>query len=480
VLKTSRLELRPLGLEDAEAVQRLFAHWEIVRYLNGIVPWPYPADGAVTYIRDIALPAIARGDEWIWTLRLKTEPAQIIGSIGLKRSDQENRGFWLGLPWHGRGLMTEAADAVTDFWFDQLKFPVLRVPKAVANTASRRISEKQGMRVVAVVDRDYVSGRASAEIWEITAAEWRVQRARSLLAAYFEPTPLVRAESLTKPGRGVYLKNETLLPTGSFKVRGTIYALSRKLARGPLPEVIAASTGNHGAAVAYAGQRLGIHVRIFLPANPNPVKAARIRELGATLVEGGADLSTAIDAAYAYAARTGAFFLHDAADPDIPIGTATIGAELIDQMPAVDVVYVPIGDTALIRGVASAVKARRPAARIVGVVAEAAPAYFLSWKEGSVVETTPVTTIADGLAVNRPLAPNVAAIRDLVDDVETVSEGEMMDAMALLHAREGITAEPAGAAATAAVLKRSDNNGTAVVLVTGGNVAPELRTARGA
>jgi RimJ/RimL family protein N-acetyltransferase len=241
VLETPRLVLKPLALEDAEAVQALFPHWEIVRYLNRLVPWPYPPDGALTFFRDIALPAIARGDEWIWTLRLKTDPAQIIGSIGLKRSDDENRGFWLGLPWHGRGLMTEAADAVTHFWFEQLQFPVLRVPKAVANKASRRISEKQGMRVIAVVERDYVSGRGTAEIWEITAAEWRLRRARSLLAAYFEPTPLVRAESLSKAGRDVYLKNETLLPTGSFKVRGAIYALSANLARGPLREVIAAA-----------------------------------------------------------------------------------------------------------------------------------------------------------------------------------------------------------------------------------------------
>src|SRR5215510_11871794 len=111
-LDTPRLVLRPLAVADADAVQALFPQWEVVRYLNGIVPWPYPADGALTYIRDIALPAIARGDEWIWTLRLKTDPGQIIGSIGLKRGTDENRGFWLGLPWHGQGLMTEAADAV--------------------------------------------------------------------------------------------------------------------------------------------------------------------------------------------------------------------------------------------------------------------------------------------------------------------------------------------------------------------------------
>src|SRR5712692_8747998 len=138
-----------------------------------------------------------------------------------------------------------------------------------------------------------------------------VDTARALLAQHFPatlkgspyalPTPLARAASLCRPGRDVYLKIETGLPTGSFKVRGAIYSLSVNAARRTVREVVAASTGNHGAAVAYAGRLLGIPATIFLPANPNPVKAARIRELGARIVEGGAvDLAAAIDAAYAY------------------------------------------------------------------------------------------------------------------------------------------------------------------------------------
>jgi RimJ/RimL family protein N-acetyltransferase len=171
-LETARLFLRPIALADAEQVQRIFPHWEIVQFLAAQVPWPYPEDGALAYYRDIALPAIARGDEWHWTLRLKTEPEQIIGAISLAKGDV-NRGFWLATPWQGCGLMREAADAVTDFWFDELGFPVLRVPKAVANTTSRRISEQQGMRVVARFEKEFVSGRLPAEIWEITAEEWR-------------------------------------------------------------------------------------------------------------------------------------------------------------------------------------------------------------------------------------------------------------------------------------------------------------------
>ena len=173
ILHTPRLVLRPLELADATQAQVLFPHWEIVRYIRNAVPWPYPADGCYTYYRDIALPAVARGDEWAWTLRLKTNPEQLIGAISLFRSATDNRGFWLGLPWQRQGLMTEACNAVTDYWFEVLKFPVLRVPKAIANAGSRRISEKQGMRVIATEDRDYVSGRLPSEIWEITADEWR-------------------------------------------------------------------------------------------------------------------------------------------------------------------------------------------------------------------------------------------------------------------------------------------------------------------
>jgi ribosomal-protein-alanine N-acetyltransferase len=172
-LETPRLVLRPLELADAEQIQEIFPHWEIVRYLATQVPWPYPPDGARTYIRDIALPAIERGETWQWTLRLKSARAQIIGCIDLRTKKNDNRGFWLGLPWQRQGLMSEACDVVTDFWFETLKFPSLRAPKAIQNAGSRRISEKQGMRIITAEERDYVSGRFSAEIWEITAEEWR-------------------------------------------------------------------------------------------------------------------------------------------------------------------------------------------------------------------------------------------------------------------------------------------------------------------
>ncbi len=182
-IETPRLRLRPLELADAGAVQRHFPHWEIVRFLNDRIPWPYPADGALTHIRDHALPAMARGEEWHWTLRPKGGPDEAIGMVSLMMEEDNNRGFWLARPWQGRGLMAEAADAVTAFWFEALGQEVLRVPKAVANLGSRRLSERSGMRVVRTDTRAYVSGRHPTELWEITRTEWRDQSRRGAGAA---------------------------------------------------------------------------------------------------------------------------------------------------------------------------------------------------------------------------------------------------------------------------------------------------------
>ena len=172
-LETPRLILRPLELADATEVQPLFAQWEIVKQLNVRVPWPFPADGVETYYRDDALPAIQRGDEWHWTLRLKDDPkAKIIGSICLVLPGAVNRGFWIAREWQGQGLMTEAAKEVTRFWFEDLNQPILRIRKARDNAASRAISLRQGMRCIEQTEDDYVSRRLPTEIWELTAEDW--------------------------------------------------------------------------------------------------------------------------------------------------------------------------------------------------------------------------------------------------------------------------------------------------------------------
>ncbi|MDR7554565.1 MAG: pyridoxal-phosphate dependent enzyme [Armatimonadota bacterium] len=304
----------------------------------------------------------------------------------------------------------------------------------------------------------------------------QVEEARRVLRAYLAPSRLVPAEALARRvGVPVFLKLETDLPTGSFKPRGALYALWTRQQRGRVTEVVAASTGNHGAAVAYAARQLGVLATIFLPRNPNPVKRTRIDALGARVVEHGADLADAAQAARAHAAATGAYVLDDATDPDLPAGTATIGCEIVEQAPEAAVLYVPMGDTALVRGVALAARHLRPQIRVIGVQAAGAPAYVLSWRAGRPVPTATCTTIADGLATRTPVAANVEAIRRLVDDVRLVSDEALLEAIRVLLLDEHVVAEPAGAAATAALLAE-DTPPTApvVLLVTGANIAPDV------
>src|SRR5882724_1746592 len=305
--------------------------------------------------------------------------------------------------------------------------------------------------------------------------------ARKFLAGHFAPTRMVEATSVSRvAGRRVFLKLEMELPTGSFKVRGALWALSEKLRTQAIREVTASSTGNHGAAVAYAAQKLGLKATIFLPEKNNPVKRARIAALGAAIVEKGKeDLAAAWKAAEDYARNTGAYFVNDATDPALPAGPATIGCEILEQLPEVQEVYVPMGDTALIRGVAAAIKQQNSVVKIVGAQAATAPSYSLSWKSGVATETESCVTIADGLATRTPDAENVRAIRELVDDVVLVSEEQMLNAIRYLYKQEGVLAEPAGAAATAAFLANHQQDGPTVLLVSGGNISQEVRRQAG-
>lgn len=305
----------------------------------------------------------------------------------------------------------------------------------------------------------------------------------ALLRDRFGPSRLTQADAISaRVGRQVYVKLETELPTGSFKVRGALYALWRRLSAGPVSEVVAASTGNHGAAVAWAGRSLGVAAHIFVPFGANVVKAKRIRDLGARLTEAGRDIEGARRAAESYVAGTGALLLDDATNPDIAVGAGTIGLEIAEQLPDVAVVVVPVGDSALIQGVAAAVKGVRPGVRVAGVQAAGAPAYYRSWHDGRVVTIETADTIADGLATTRPTESNVAGIRALVDEMVLVSDDDLLDAMRLLRAGEQVVAEPAGAASVAALIRGrvSAASGPVVALITGANVAPEIARAVGA
>jgi threonine dehydratase len=302
-----------------------------------------------------------------------------------------------------------------------------------------------------------------------------IRKANALLARHLPVSRLVPAPSLHgKNGARVFLKIDADLPTGSFKIRGALYALAVRLERGAVEEVVASSTGNHGAAVAYAARVLGIRATIFLPEHANAVKRQRIADQGATIVEKGPDITAAWANAEAYAAERHAFFLNDATDRDLPAGPATIACEILDQLPSVRTIVVPMGDTALIRGMAAAAHQRSPAVKVVGVQAQMAPSYYLSWRRGEVVGTETCDTIADGLATRSPVADNVRAIKALLADVRLVSDEAMLRALGRLLLDEHVVSEPAGAAATAAWLEAPEGiDGDVVLLVSGANVTRE-------
>jgi threonine dehydratase len=305
----------------------------------------------------------------------------------------------------------------------------------------------------------------------------QVSDARELLRRFLRPTRLKPADQLGRDSDSqIYLKLETDLPTGAFKPRGALYALMKNLQQRSIKGVVAASTGNHGAAVAYAARLAKLPAKIFLPQSPNPIKRARILSLGATVEEVEWEAESLGNAAAEFAQKHDYYFLNDASDALVPVGTATIAAEILDDLPTPDVIIVPMGDTALIRGVAAEAKGRHPGVRIVGVQAAQAPSYVRSWQQNRVVTTDTCNTIADGLATCVPLEPNVRAIRELVDEVVLVSEDELLQSIRTLLFDEHLVAEPAGAAATAAYLQNPTAYAreSVVLLVTGSNIPHEL------
>lgn len=172
-LQTARLILKPLRSEDAVQIQQKFPRWEIVRYLISSVPWPFPDGAAQNYVDNVALEASKNGKGWFWSLRRKEDETELIGVISLMDIADNNRGFWLVPEWQGKGLMTEACEAVNRFWFETLDKDVLRAPKAALNQRSKNLSTRSGMRVVRREKAQYVSGELESELWEMTREAWR-------------------------------------------------------------------------------------------------------------------------------------------------------------------------------------------------------------------------------------------------------------------------------------------------------------------
>jgi RimJ/RimL family protein N-acetyltransferase len=175
-LITERLWLKPLVAEDAPQIQKLYPHWEIVRYMVASVPWPYPDNGAENYVNNVALPDMAKGIAWFWTIRRREAPDDLMGLICLYDVEDNNRGFWLAPEYQRQGYMREASTVVTDYWFNTLNKPLLRAPKAALNSRSQLISASSGMRLIRTGKQEYVSGLLDSELWEITRDEWNARQ----------------------------------------------------------------------------------------------------------------------------------------------------------------------------------------------------------------------------------------------------------------------------------------------------------------
>lgn len=307
-----------------------------------------------------------------------------------------------------------------------------------------------------------------------------VLRARAASADLVVRTPLLSSRTLSERcGGTVVLKAENLQRTGSFKLRGALAKLA-VLSEVSAAGVVAGSAGNHAQAVAYAARARGVPCEVFMPADASIAKTDSTSELGARvrMVEGTVDDSVA--AARRRAVEGGLAFIHPFDDADVVAGQATLGLELVEEVPDLARVVVPVGGGGLASGIAIAVKSRRPEAEVVGVQVEAYTATRDSLKRGRPVDAVGATTIADGIAIKRPGELTLRLMERWLDGIEVVAEDDVGDAMVLLLERAKLVVEGAGAVGVAALLSgrvKPAARGTTVAVLSGGNVDPGLLAA---
>jgi threonine dehydratase len=303
-----------------------------------------------------------------------------------------------------------------------------------------------------------------------------IERARAALRPHLLETPLVRSELLSRAlAADVWLKNETVSPIASFKLRGAFTALLRAREAGVTVEAVTSSTGNHGQGVAYAARAVGVAAHVFLPEGANPVKRRMIEALGATIHEGGVDLDEAKTDAQRFAAARGLLFVDDGESLDVMEGAGSVGMEVADRLPEIDVLFVPMGSGTLAVGCAVALKGLQPRARVVAVQSSGSPAMVESFRERRAVERA-IDTIADGLVCRVPARLALEGLWTWIDDAVSVPDSMLLQALRTLVEHAHVLVEPAGAASLAAAWAgRSDLRGRRVVLVlTGANVTIEV------
>ena len=305
-----------------------------------------------------------------------------------------------------------------------------------------------------------------------------VRAAQTLLAEVIRPTPLKFNRALAdRLGTDVYLKCENLQRAGSFKIRGAYTRMSRLTPEERERGVVAASAGNHAQGVALAAQLLGIRSKVYMPVRAPMPKLAATRAYGAQIEQVGQTLDESLVAARAWAEETGAILIHPFDHVDVVAGQGTCGLEILDQCPDVRTVVVGLGGGGILAGIAVVMRALKPDVRIIGVQAEQAAAYPTSLAAGHPVAAEKMSTMADGIAVGLPGDVTFPLVRDLVDEVVTVSEASLSRAALFLLERAKLVVEPAGAAATAYLLDRVGGEpmeGPVVSVLSGGNIDPLL------
>jgi threonine dehydratase len=300
-----------------------------------------------------------------------------------------------------------------------------------------------------------------------------VLAAAPVVHRYIRPTPLYEWPALSRLlGCRFYLKHENHTPTTAFKARGGVYLVSRLSDEQKQRGILGCTTGNHGQSLAYAGRLFGVRCVLIVPRGANPDKLAAMRNLGAELIEHGKDFDEASDHCETVREREGLRYVHSANEPDLIAGVGTYALELFDDLPAPDVVLVPVGLGSGISGTALVAAELSPSTRVIGVQSEGAPAVTLSWKAGQPVELSEVRTIAEGVATRRPASMTLEIMRRHVHDMVLVTEAGLREAIVLLLRATHNLAEGAGAAPLAAALQMREQlaGKTVVGVLSGGNL----------
>lgn len=303
-----------------------------------------------------------------------------------------------------------------------------------------------------------------------------IRQAYEPLKGVARRTPLLTSRTIDALAGGpVHLKAENLQKTGSFKIRGAYTALSRLSQADRARGVVTASAGNHAQGIALAAQLTGIRAKVFMPVGASIAKVLATRGYGAEVGLAGGSFDEAVAAAEEFAAGSGAPFISAFDHDDIIRGQGSVGLELLEDLPDLDTVIIPVGGGGLISGMAVALKESRPSIRIIGVQAEGCRAAADSWRAGVVVASPQAKTIADGIAVKKPSPRTLQYLRRYVDEMITVSDEEIATTIVTLLERMKILVEGAGAAALSSLIARkSAPRGRTAAVLSGGNIDIKL------